>query len=65
MTEKQTYKNTNTKTTTQTKTNTKWSKDPMYAIFFKTRGFEDLKYYIGCLLLMTKTKTWWTWTWWT
>ena len=29
----------------------------MYAIFIKSRGFKDLKYYIGCLLVMTKTKT--------
>ena len=27
------------------------------AIFIKSRGFKDLKYYIGCLLVMTKTKT--------
>ena len=26
-------------------------------------GFKDSRYYIGCLLLMTKTKTWWTLTW--
>ena len=26
------------------------------AIFIKSRGFKDLKYYIGCLLVMTKTK---------
>ena len=44
-------------TQTQTKTNTKFFQDPMYAIFFKNRGFKDLKYYIDCLLLMTKTKT--------
>ena len=31
--------------------------DPMYAIFIKSRGFKDFKYYIGCLLVMTKTKT--------
>ena len=28
----------------------------MYAIF-KSRGFKDLKYDIGCLLVMTKTRT--------
>ena len=44
-------------THTQTKTNTKCFRDPMYAIFIKSRGFKDLKYYIGCLLVMTKTKT--------
>ena len=44
-------------TQTQTKTNTKWFQDPMYAIFVKSRGFKDLKYYIGCLLVMTQTKT--------
>ena len=44
-------------THTQTKTNTKCFQDPMYAIFIKSRGFKDLKYYIGCLLVMTKTKT--------
>ena len=42
---------------TQTKTNTKCFQDPMYAIFIKSRGFKDLKYYIGCLLVMTKTRT--------
>ena len=31
--------------------------DPVYAIFIKSRGFKDLKYYIGCLLVKTKTKT--------
>ena len=44
-------------THTQTKTNTKCFQDPMYAIFIKSRGFKDLKYSIGCLLVMTKTKT--------
>ena len=44
-------------TQTQTKTNTKCFQDPMYAIFIKSRGFKDLKYYIGCLLVMTQTKT--------
>ena len=44
-------------THTQTKTNTKCFQDPMYAIFIKSSGFKDLKYYIGCLLVMTKTKT--------
>ena len=29
----------------------------MNAIFFKSRGFKDLKYYIGSLLAMTKTKS--------
>ena len=29
---------------TQTKTNTKCFQDPMYAIFIKSRGFNDLKY---------------------
>ena len=44
-------------THTQTKTNTKCFQDPMYAIFIKSRVFNDLKYYIDCLLVMTKTKT--------
>ena len=44
-------------THTQIKTNTKCFQDPMFAIFFKSSGFKDLKYYIGCLLVMTKTKT--------
>ena len=44
-------------TQTQTKTNTKCFQDPIYAIFFISRGFKDLKYYIGYLLVMTKTKT--------
>ena len=44
-------------THTQTKTNTKCFQDPMYAIFIKSKGFKDLKYYIGCFLVMTKTKT--------
>ena len=59
MTETNTYKKTNTKTKTHThtKTNTKWFQDPMYAIFFKSRGFKDLNYYIGCPLVMRKTKT--------
>ena len=43
-------------TQTQTKTNTKCFEDLMYTIFFKSRGFKDLRYYIGCLLMMTKTK---------
>ena len=30
---------------------------PMYAIFFKSRGFKDLRYYIACLHVTTKTKT--------
>ena len=42
---------------TKANTNTKWFQDPMYAIFVKSRGFKDLKYYIGCLLVMTQTKT--------
>ena len=29
----------------------------MYAIFFKSRGFKVQKYYIGCNLVMTKSKT--------
>ena len=29
----------------------------MFAIFIQSWGFKDLKYYIGCLLMMTKTKT--------
>ena len=33
-----TSKNTNTKTRTQKKTNKKYFQDPMYAIFFKSRG---------------------------
>ena len=53
MTETNTYKKTNTKT----QTNTKCFQDPMHAIFIKSRGFRDLKYYIDCLLVMTKTKT--------
>ena len=43
-------------TQAQTKTNTKCFQDPIYTIFFISRGFKDLKYYIGCLLVMTKTK---------
>ena len=43
-----TYKKTNTKTKThrqtQANTNTKCLQDPMYALFFKSRGFEDIKY---------------------
>ena len=46
-----------TETKTYKKTNTKCFRDPMYAIFFKSRGSKDLKYYIGSLLVMTKTKT--------
>ena len=46
-----------TETMTYKKTNTKCFQDPMYAISIKSRGFNDLKYYIGCLLVMTKTKT--------
>ena len=44
---------------TQTKANknTKLFQDSMYAIFVKSRGFKDLKYYLGCLLVMTQTKT--------
>ena len=30
---------------------------PNVCLFIKSRGFKDLKYYIGCLLVMTKTKT--------
>ena len=33
-----------TKANTKTKTNTKCFKDPMYAIFLKSRGFQDFKY---------------------
>ena len=55
MTETKTYKN--TKTQTQTTTNTKCFQDPMDAIFFKSMWFKDLKYFIGCLLVMTQTKT--------
>ena len=44
-------------TQTQTKTNKTCLQDPMCAIFFKSREFKDLKYYIDCLLVMTKTKT--------
>ena len=29
----------------------------MYAIFIHIRGFKDLKYYIGYLVVMAKTKT--------
>ena len=36
--------NTNTNTKTKTKKNTKCFKGPMYAIFFKNRGFKDFKY---------------------
>ena len=46
-----------TETKTYKKTNTKLFQDPMYAIFFKSRGFKDLRYYIACLLVTTKTKT--------
>ena len=51
MTETNTYK--------KTKTNTKCFQDTMYAIFIKSRGFKDLKYYFGTggLLVMTKTNT--------
>ena len=35
---------------TQTKTNKTCFQDPMYAIFFKSRWFKDLEYYIDCLL---------------
>ena len=41
---------------TQTQTNTK-CQDPIYAIFFISREFKDLKIYIDCLLVMTQTKT--------
>ena len=34
---------THTKTNTETKTNTKCFKDPMYAIFLNSRGFNDFK----------------------
>ena len=39
-----THTKTHTKTNTQTKTNTKCFKDPMYAIFLKSKGFNDFKY---------------------
>ena len=32
---------------THTQTNTKCFQDPMYAIFFKSRGFKDIKYCIS------------------
>ena len=32
------------KTKTMTKTKTKCSKDPTYVMFFKSRGFKDIKY---------------------
>ena len=37
-------------TQTKTKTYTKCLQDPMYSyiFFLKSRGFKDLKYYIGC-----------------
>ena len=44
-------------TQTQTKTNTKCFQDPIHAIFFISRELKDLKYYIGCVLVMTQTKT--------
>ena len=49
MSETNTYKNTNTKTKTHIhkQTNIKCFQDPMYAIFIKSRGFKDLKYFIG------------------
>ena len=31
----------------KTKTKTKCSKDPTYVMFFKSRGFKDIKYYIS------------------
>ena len=37
---------TKAKTYKKTKTNTKCFQDPIYAIFFISRGFKDLKYYI-------------------
>ena len=43
MTKTKTYKKTNTKTHTQTKTNTKCFQDPMYAIFFQSRGVQGFK----------------------
>ena len=33
-----------THTKTNTKTNTKCSKDPIYVIFLKSKGFKDFKY---------------------
>ena len=44
-------------TQTKANTNTNLFQDSMYAIFVKSRGFKDLKYYLGCLLVMTQTKT--------
>ena len=41
---------------TQTKTDTKCFQYPMYAIFIKSREFKNLRYDIGCLLVMKKTK---------
>ena len=49
-------------TQTQTRTDTKCFQDPIYAIFIKSREFKDLKCNIDCLLVMTKTKTFWKWT---
>ena len=44
MTETNTYKKTKKKT--KTHTHTKCFQGPMYAIFLKSRGFKDLKYYV-------------------
>ena len=51
-----------TKTNTKTKTNTACFKDPMYAIFLKSRGLKDFKYDIDMDMsdmdvVDTKTKT--------
>ena len=48
------YKDKDTETQKQTKT--KCFQDPMYAIFFKSRGSKDLIYHINCLLVTTNTR---------
>ena len=58
MTKTKTYKKTETKTKTQTdKDKYKVLTRPKICYFFQKQGSKDLKYYIGCLLVMTKTKT--------
>ena len=52
MTKTKTHKKTNTKKKTdihrhRQRQNTKCFQDPMYAIFFKSRGFKDIKYCIS------------------
>ena len=55
MTETKTYKKTNTKTKTHRHRQIQSAfQDPMYVNFFKRRGFKDLKYYIGCLLIINQ-----------